>query len=247
MHMENKIHLSVVIPAYNEEKRIAVTLLDTDRYLSQQKYEYEIIVVSDGSKDNTANVATKTGELIKNLRVIDNKENHGKGYVTRQGMLEAKGEYRLFMDADNSTKIDHLDLFWPEFKNNNDVVIGSIEVKGAKIEEKAAWYRRFLGRVSKYIIRFVAGIWEIKDSQRGFKCFNQQSAEAIFPKQTLTRWGFDFEILALAKRMKFKIKEVAVDWHNPGESKVKLSSYIKTFIELLKIKYNFITNKYKIN
>ncbi len=245
--MDNKIHLSVILPSYNEEKRIASTLLDIDRYLSRQNYDYEIIVISDGSKDKTVSVATKTGELIKNLRVIDNKENRGKGYVTKQVMLEAKGEYRLFMDADNSTKIDHLDSFWPEFNNGNDIVIGSIEVKGAKIEEKSAWYRRLLGRISKYIIRIIAGLWEIKDSQRGFKCFNQKSAEAIFPKQTLTRWGFDFEILALAKKMRFQIKEMPVDWHNPSESRVKLSSYFKTFIELLKIKYNFSTNKYKIN
>lgn len=239
-----KIHLSVIIPAYNEAKRIALTLLDVDRYLSTQDYLYEIIVVSDGSKDNTAEIVEKTKQLVKNLRLIDNKENHGKGYVTRQGMLEAKGKYRLFMDADNSTKIDHLDLFWPEMKSN-DIVIGSIEIKGAKIEEDAAWYRRLLGKFSKYIIRIVAGIWEIKDSQRGFKLFNKKSAEAVFAKQTLNRWGFDFEVLALAKKMGFKIKEVAIDWHNPGESKVTLKSYIRTFIELLKIKYNFITDKYK--
>lgn len=244
--MNTKPYLSVVIPAYNEEKRIVTTLLDVDRYLSKQEYEYEIIVISDGSKDNTAGVTEKTKELIKNLILIDNKENHGKGYVTKQAMLEARGEYRLFMDADNSTKIDHLDLFWPEVKIN-DIVIGSIEVKGAKVHESAQWYRRWLGRIAKYIIRFVAGLWEIKDTQRGFKFFNEKSVLAIFPKQTLSRWGFDFEILALAKKMGFKIKEVAVDWYNPGESKVSISSYVKTFIELLKIKYNFITNKYKIN
>jgi len=101
--MENKIHLSVVIPAYNEEKRISTTLLDIDRYLSKQIYTYEILVVSDGSKDNTAGVVKKMQELVKNLRLIDNKENHGKGWVTKQGILEAQGEYRLFMDADNST------------------------------------------------------------------------------------------------------------------------------------------------
>jgi len=245
--MENKIHLSVVIPAYNEEKRISTTLLDIDRYLSKQIYTYEILVVSDGSKDNTAGVVKKMQELVKNLRLIDNKENHGKGWVTKQGILEAQGEYRLFMDADNSTKVDHLDLFWPEFKHGYDIVIGSIEVKGAKIEEKSAWYRRWLGKISKYIIRLVAGLWEIHDTQRGFKCFTRKVAELIFPKQTLMRWGFDFEILALAKRMGFRIKEVAVDWHNPEETRVKLSSYVRTFIELLKIKWNFITDKYKLN
>lgn len=242
--MDNKIHLSVVIPAYNEEKRISATLLDIDKYLSVQKYSYEIIVVSDGSKDGTSGVVENLKKLIKNLRLIDNKENHGKGHVVRQGMLEARGEYRLFADADNSTTISHIEKFWPFFKEGFDVVIGSIEVEGAKIEENAAWYRRFLGAFSKYIIRIVAGIWEIHDSQRGFKCFSKNSAEKVFNKQTIMRWGFDIEVLALAKRMGFKIKEVAVDWHNPGESKVGLSAYIKTFIELIKIKMNFITDKY---
>jgi len=239
-------YLSVIIPAYNEEKRISTTLLDIDKYLSKQNYDYEIIVVSDGSKDNTVSVVRNLQTKIRNLRLIDNKENHGKGYVVKQGMLEAGGEYRLFMDADNSTTIDHLDKFWPLFKQGYDVIIGSIELKGAKIEEKAAWYRRWLGRISKYIIRVVAGLWKIHDSQRGFKLFTAKAAEAIFSKQTIMRWGFDIEILVLAKKMGFKIKEVPVNWSNPGESKVTLTSYIKTFQELLKIRRNLITNKYKI-
>ncbi|MCG2695985.1 MAG: glycosyltransferase family 2 protein [Candidatus Portnoybacteria bacterium] len=244
--MENKIHLSVVIPAYNEEKRIATTLLDIDKYLSEQKYDYEIIVISDGSKDNTAQVVNKMGELIRNLRLIDNKENHGKGWVVKQAMLEAKGKYRLFMDADNSTPIDHLDGFWPYIKKDYDIVIGSIEVKGAKIKETAAWYRRLLGRLAKYIIRIVTGLWEIHDSQRGFKLFTDKAVDQIFLKQTLNRWGFDFEILSLAKKMGFKTKELPVDWNNPPGA-VTLMSYLKTFWELLKIKWNFLTDKYKIN
>lgn len=243
--MNEKIHLSVIIPAYNEAKNISSTLLDIDKYLSKQKYSYEILVVSDGSPDNTAQVVKKTQELVKNLQIIDNKENHGKGYVVKQGMLLARGEYRLFMDADNSTTIDHLDKFWPEFEKGSDIVIGSIEVKGAKIEETAAWYRRWLGRIAKYIIRFVAGLWEIHDTQRGFKLFTEKVVKEIFPKQTLMRWGFDFEILALAKKLGFKIKEVAVEWKNPP-GRVTLMSYFKTFWELLKIKYNFLTDKYKL-
>lgn len=244
--MENKIHLSIVIPAYNEEKRIATTLLDIDKYLSEQNYSYEIIVAADGSKDNTTQVVNKMGELIKNLRLINNKDNHGKGWVVKQAMLEAKGEYRLFMDADNSTPIDHLDGFWPYIKKDYDIVIGSIEMKGAKIKETAAWYRRLLGRFAKYIIRIVTGLWEIHDSQRGFKLFTADAAEKIFPKQTLNRWGFDFEILALAKKIGFKTKELPVNWNNPPGA-VTLMSYLKTFWELLKIKWNFLTDKYKIN
>ena len=238
----DKIYLSVVIPAYNEAKRISETLLDVDKYLSKQKYSYEILVVSDGSTDDTAQKAKKTQQLVKNLKIIDNKQNCGKGCVVKQGMLEARGKYRLFMDADNSTTIDHLDKFWPETKKY-DIVIGSIEIKGAKIEETAAWYRRWLGKVAKYIIRIIAGLWKIKDTQRGFKLFSEKSVKKIFPKQTLMRWGFDFEILVLAKKFSFKVKEVAVVWKNPP-GRVTLSSYFKTFGELLKIKLNLIRGKY---
>ena len=243
--MSSKPYLSVIIPAYNEEKRIAATIFDVGRYLSQQNYSYEIIVVSDGSTDGTVEIVESLKSQIENLKLIDNQQNHGKGYVVKQGMLEAKGDYRLFMDADNSTTIDHLEKFWPEINSGFDIVIGSIEIKGAKIQETAAWYRRFLGKIAKYIIRIVAGLWQIHDTQRGFKLFIEKAVKEIFPKQTLMRWGFDFEILALAKKLGFKIKEVPVDWKNPGESKVKLSSYIRTFGELMKIKWNFITNKYK--
>lgn len=237
-----KIHLSVIIPAYNEADKISATLLDIDKYLSKQKYSYEILVVSDGSTDNTAQVVKKMQELVKNLKIIDNEKNHGKGYVVKQAMLEARGKYRLFMDADNSTTIDHLDKFWPEIKKH-DIVIGSIEIKGAKIKETAACYRRWLGKIAKYIIRIITGLWEIKDTQRGFKLFSEKSVKKIFPKQTLVRWGFDFEILVIAKKFGFKIKEVPVVWENPP-GKVTLSSYFKTFWELLKIKYNLIIHKY---
>jgi len=247
-----KPYLSVIIPAYNEEKRISFTLLDIDKYLSKENYDYEIIVVSDGSADKTVEKVKELQRKIKNLRVIGNKKNHGKGYVVKQGMLEAKGNYRLFMDADNSTTIDHLDKFLPftsprlAGQERYDVVIGSIEIKGSKVHEGAAWYRRLLGKYSKYIIRIISGLWKIHDTQRGFKLFTAEAAEKIFPKQTIMRWGFDIEILVIAKKMKFKIKELPVDWKNPGESKVSLMSYVKTFQELLKIKRNLITNRYKL-
>ena len=239
------IYLSIVIPAYNEGKKISATLSSMNEYLRKQDFSYEILVVDDGSTDNTADVVKKLEKKIVGLRLVANKKNHGKGYVVRQGMLEANGQYRLFTDADNSTTLDHLDKFWPEIKNNYDIVIGSIEVAGSKIHEEAAWYRRFLGRVSKYIIRAIAGLWKIKDSQRGFKLFTDKAAKSIFPKQTIERWGFDIEVLVIAKKKKFKVKELPVNWSNPGESKVTLGDYVRTFQELLKIKYNLITGKYK--
>ena len=246
-----KLYLSVIIPAYNEEERISATLLDIDKYLSKENYDYEIIVISDGSIDKTVEVVKELQRKIKNLRVIDNKKNHGKGYVVKQGMLEAKGDYRLFMDADNSTTIDHLDKFLPFVsprlarQERYDIVIGSIEIKGAEIREEAAWYRRLLGKYSKYIIRIISGLWGIHDTQRGFKLFTDEAAEKIFPRQTIMRWGFDIEILVIARKIGFKIKELPVDWKNPGESKVSLISYVKTFQELLKIKWNLVSNRYK--
>jgi len=238
-----KIHLSVIVPAYNEAKRIKASLLDMDKYLSKQDYSYEILVVSDGSKDNTGEVVKNIG--LKNVRLIDNKKNHGKGYVTKQGMLEAKGDYRIYVDADNAISMDHIEKFWPH-TNNFDIIIGSIEVKGAKIQEHAGWHRRFLGKISKYLIRFIAGIWEIKDSQRAFKLFPAKVVKDVFPHQTLERWGFDFEILAISKKLGYKIKELPVEWINAEGSKVGLKAYFRTFIELFKIRWNFITNKYKL-
>lgn len=241
--MDN-IHLSIVVPAYNEQNRIGKSLKELDAYLSRQNYSYEILVINDGSKDKTAEVVSEAAKTVKNLRLIDNRENHGKGYVVRQGMLEARGEYRLFSDADSSVSIDQIEKFWPYFKEGYDVVIGSIEVEGAKVEEHAAWYRRFIGHWAKLLIRALA-IWEIRDTQRGFKCFTARAAESVFPKQTITRWGFDIEILVIAKKQGYKIKEVPVVWINPGESKVNLSAYINTFKELLQIKWNLIRGKYK--
>ena len=159
-------------------------------------------------------------------------------------MLEAKGDYRLFTDADNSTAIEQIEKFWPFIKEDYAVVIGSIEIKGAKITEHAQWYRRVLGHWSKYLIRFVAGLWSIRDTQRGFKLFTAKAAQDIFSKAKIDRFGFDIEILALAKKLGYKIKEIPVEWNNPGESKVSLKSYIATFKDLLVVRKNLWTRKY---
>lgn len=236
--------LSVIIPAYNEGERIKKTILSIERYLKKQDFDFEIIIVNDGSKDNTAELVVGMENTRAYLRLINNKINQGKGAVVKQGMLEAKGDYRLFMDADNSTKINNLDKFWEFFNQGYDIVIASIALKKAKIIEKTGWHRRMLGKWSKYLIQIIM-CWQIKDSQRGFKCFTEQAAEKIFSKQTIMRWGFDIEALALARLFNFKIKEVPVNWQNIGKSEVNLKSYIKTLGELFKIKWNLITHKYQ--
>ncbi|MDP2946410.1 MAG: dolichyl-phosphate beta-glucosyltransferase [Patescibacteria group bacterium] len=249
-------HLSVIIPAYNEEHRIKATLEAVFNYLSRQNYSWEAIVVSDGSSDKTVEM---TSEFISNkpeFSLIANTLNHGKGFVVRQGMLQAQGDFRLFTDADNSTSIEQIEKFWPYFSaqggftsggnGNYNIVIGSIEVPGAVINEQAQWYRRFLGRYSKYLIRIVAGLWGVHDTQRGFKCFNAKSARDIFSRTKIDRFGFDIEVLALAKKMGYKIKELPVVWNNPANSKVSLKSYFEVLKDLFKIRWYLWTNKYKL-
>lgn len=239
------MHLSVVIPAYNEERRISKTLLDIDKYLSKQKYSYEIIVVDDGSKDRTKFVVEKFQGVIKNLRLIANPQNRGKGYVVRQGMLEAKGDFRIFTDADNSTSVDQVERMWPHLERGFEVVIGSRDVKGAVIAVKQPWYRRvLLGNTFNLLVQMICGLWGIWDTQCGFKGFSKKATEDIFPKCKIDRWAFDPEILVIAKKMGYKIKEVPVTWLNDFESKVKLKSTIKMFLDILQIRLNLIRRKY---
>ncbi len=237
--------LSVIIPSYNEAKRLGDTLVLFDKYFSRQEYDYEILVINDGSKDGTAAVAKNFQDKVKNLRLIDNPQNHGKGWVVKQGMLEAQGQYRLFTDADNSTSIEQIEKFWPYMNEGYDVVIGSIEVTGAKIYEHAQWYRRMLGHFSKYLIRSIAGLWSIHDTQRGFKLFNAKAAQQIFSKARIDRFGFDIEILAIAKQLGYNIKELPVTWNNPSGSTVSLTSYVEVFKDLLRIRLYFWLGKYK--
>lgn len=242
--MEKEVFLSVVIPAYNEEHRLGTTLEAVDAYLKKQPFVYEVLVVSDGSHDRTGEIVRERARTMKGLTLIDNKENHGKGYVVRQGMLAAQGKFRLFMDSDHSVSIEYIETFLPHFSQGYDVVIASIEVAGATIEEHAAWYRRALGHWAKLLIRLLA-IWEIHDTQRGFKIFSAQAAKEVFPLQTLTRWGFDIEILVIAKKLGYRIKELPVVWTNSGESKVGISAYFTTLRDLFVVRKNMLFGKYR--
>jgi len=229
--------LSVIIPAYNEEKRLPKTLQSIYEYLRQQGYEYEIIVVSDGSKDKTAQVVEELKLQITNLKLIDRKKNRGKGYTVKEGMLNAQGDYRLFMDADNSTTIDQVEKMWPWFEKGYDIVIGSRDVKGAILDPPQPFYRRLVGEFFKYVRMIICDLWHLKDTQCGFKCFKKEVVETIFPKLRIERFAFDVEILLLAKMHGFKIKEIPVLWRNDPESKVKLKSAIKMGLDLFKIRW----------
>ncbi len=240
-------HLSVIIPAYNEENRIKGTIEAIYNYLSRQNYIWEVIVISDGSKDRTVEVVSEFISNKPEISLIANIRNHGKGYVVRQGMFQAQGDFRLFTDADNSTSIEQIEKFWPHLiEGGYDIVIGSIEIQGATIHERAQWYRRTLGKYSKYIIRIIAGLWDIYDTQRGFKCFTAKAAQNIFSLTKIDRFGFDIEALALAKKIGYKIKEVPVVWDNPSGSTVNLKSYFEVLKDLFKIRYYLWFNVYGV-
>jgi dolichyl-phosphate beta-glucosyltransferase len=242
--MPNNIHLSVIIPAYNEEKRLPKTLKEVGSYLSKQNYNYEIIVASDGSKDKTGDNVRSLMPQIKNLKLIDNKENHGKGFVTRQGILEAKGKFRVFMDADNSTSVDQVEKMWPLFEQGYDVLVGSRSIKGAILDPPQGFTRKLTGIAFRLLTDIFTGLWDIDDSQCGFKGFTAKASETIFPKCKIERFSFDAEILVIAKKLKYKIKEFPITWKNDSESKVSFKSMVKMGFDLVKISINIITRKY---
>lgn len=317
--------LTVVIPAYNEAERLPKTLEKVKDYLVKQSYEWEILVVNDGSTDETVQVIE---ELIKRwnlkavgspfafshpsqpttpaggdrhfaqgipsglrsdkFRLINNKENRGKGAVVKQGMLEAKGDWRLFMDADNSTDISEIEKLWKYTASSRqhlqttgssrpseaslptrsasaldhaprparvsledtdsfqtyEIVIGSRYLNKDSIKIKQPFMRRFVSRMGNILVRILLGIKSV-DTQCGFKLFSKKAAQDIFPLQTIDRWGFDMEILAIAIRKGYKIKEAAVDWYDAEGSQVKKSAALKTLKELWEIKINLIKRKYR--
>ena len=239
------MHLSVIIPAYNEEKRLPKTLGEIDKYLRGQNYDYEILVVNDGSKDKTVEVAQNLTSQIKNLKVTGYKKNQGKGYAVRFGMLEAKGDLRIFIDADNSTSINQIEKMWPYFKEGYDIVIGSRDVKGAVLNPPQPWLRHIiLGEGFKLYRKIIIDLWGIEDTQCGFKCFTKKTAEDIFPKCKIDRFAFDPEILITGKLSGYKIKEIPVYWKNDLESKVKFKSIIKMALDLIKIRLNLVRGIY---
>lgn len=240
-----EIYLSVIIPAYNEERRIGKTLREIDSYFKKQNYTYEILVVDDGSKDKTKEIVESLASEIKNLKCLGYGRNEGKGFAVRFGMLNAKGKFRLFSDADHSTPISEIEKFFPEFEKGADVVIASRELKESILEPPQGPWRRFVGEGFKILRKLVVGLWKIEDTQCGFKCFKEEVVEKVFPKCKINRFAFDPEILILVKKEGYKIKEVPVLWRNDPHSKVKFKSIFNMLLDLLKIRYNLLTKKYE--
>lgn len=248
--MEEQVYLSVIIPAYKEGERIGHNLLEIEKYLSGKDFSYEILVVIDGSPDNTANIVENYRNQIKNLKLINNPENHGKGYVVRQGLLEAKGKFRVFLDADGSTSINHLDKFLPEFENGYDVVIGSRDIEGSFIQVHQPKHREIMGNMGNWLIRIALGLWKYPDTQCGFKMLSDRAANEVASRMVVDRFGFDFELIILAEKLGFKVKQMPVRWLNEEGSTVGLTGkngFIQVLIDLFETKMRLISGKYNIN
>ena len=235
--------LSVVIPAFNEAQRLPSTLNKIFDYLKEFGLiaATEVIVVDDGSFDKTADLVRSRPE--QNLRLIRHGGNLGKGAAVRTGVRQARGEAVLFMDADYSTTLEELSKFWPKLKQGYDLVIGSRAIAGARVLVRQNLVKVWLGKAGNLAVRWWLGL-KIYDSQCGFKLFNQQAVK-LFNQQTVKGWGFDFEILYLAKKRGLKVLEVPVSWTNNRESRVTSWDYLKTLRDLLNTKVNDLTGQYE--
>lgn len=232
---QGDICLSVIIPAYNEELRLAESLPKVFEYLRRREYAWEVLVVDDGSSDRTSEVARELSRGYP-CRVLRNEPNRGKGYSIRRGMLEAHGRYRLFSDADQSTPIEEMEKFWPYLEQGYAVVIGSRALEGSRLEVRQKRYREMMGRVFNFLVRMLL-LRGIHDTQCGFKAFSAEAAQVVFHEQQLHGFSFDVELLMLASKRGFRIKEVPVRWINSPASKVSAwRDSTRMFWDLLKLK-----------
>lgn len=232
----NPPFLSIIIPAYNEESRLPSTIEQVFSFLQGQTYSTEVLVVENGSKDRTFEIATEFSKRYPNLYVFQEKQK-GKGNAVRHGMLEARGEYRFMCDADLSMPIAELNKFLPPVLNGVDIAIASREAKGA-VRHNEPYLRHLTGRVFNNLIRLLV-LPGLQDTQCGFKCFRAQVAENIFQYQTLTGWSFDVEILHVAQRNGYKIHEVPIHWYFSPDTKISiLKDSLHMFMDLLTIRRN---------
>jgi dolichyl-phosphate beta-glucosyltransferase len=250
MENQKKPIYSVVIPVYNEEPKkeeMLEHLTSIDKYFSDLGQSFEIIVVLDGPTDGTPELVKRYSENIRNMRIIDRKENRGKGFSVREGLLAANGQIRLFTDMDGATPINMLDRFIPKFQEGNDIVIGSRDLKNSQIKVHQPKWKEMLGDFGNLLIQAGTGLWGMKDTQCGFKAFTEKAVKDIIPRTTVERWGLDFELLMIGKRLGYKIAEVPVEWIDKGDSLVGLSGYVSTFGDLFHVKWNMIKGVYKLN
>jgi len=235
---------SIVIPAYNEGARLGATLERVLAYVSQQGEETEVIVVNDGSRDNTADIVRQFAASNPVLRLVENPANRGKGFSVRNGILHARARVVIFSDADLSSPIEELPKLLKPLKQGADIAIGSRWLQSDLQTQRQPLHRQLFGRIFNLLLRTTLGL-QFKDTQCGFKAFTAEAAQTIFPLQHIERWGFDPEILFLARKFGFKVREVPIAWGHSGGTRINpLVDGSRMFMEMLRIRWYDLTGKY---
>jgi len=236
---------SIVIPAYNESARLGATLEKILAHMHAHGWEAEVLVVNDGSSDETAAIVQSFAEKHPSVRLIQNPGNRGKGYSVRNGMLHATGTIILFSDADLSSPIEEADKLFAAIVAGADVAMGSRWLRAELQTQRQPLYRQLYGRIFNLALRLILGL-HYRDTQCGFKAFTSRAAHTVFPLQRIERWGFDPEILYLARKFGLKVEEVPVRWaHREGTRLNPLRDGIRMFGEMLKVRWYSFTGKYE--
>ncbi len=240
------LSLSIVIPAYNEERRLPQTLDKIREFIARHDFRFaEIVVVNDGSRDGTAGVAREAAARDERIRLLENPGNRGKGYAVRHGMREARGEWVLMTDADLSAPIDEFDKLALRVEAEAaDGAIGSRALDRSLIGVRQPAFREFSGKVFNLVMRMITGL-PYFDTQCGFKLFSRAAAECVAARQLSDGFGFDVEILFIARKHGFRILEVPVRWDNAEGTKVSLWSGVTAFADPLRVRWNWVKGLYR--
>ena len=240
------VRLSVVIPAFNEGERLDGTLARVFEYLSGRGGSFEVIVVDDGSTDGTVATARRAAERRRNLRVVLNGRNRGKGFSVRRGVEESRGEFILFSDADLSTPIEDIEkLFHALLEEGYDIAIGSRSLRGSDVRVRQPWYRELMGKTFNKVVRLFT-LRGFKDTQCGFKLFTGDAARDVFSQQRVERFSFDVEALYLARKGGYRIAEVPVTWYNSPRSRVSIvGDPVQMFLDVLRIRFYDLRGLYR--
>ncbi len=237
---------SIVIPAYNESERITATLEKVLAHVARERWQAEVIVVNDGSRDDTVKIVQQYMAQHPAVRLVENPGNRGKGYSVRNGMAAANGRLLLFTDADLSAPIWQAGKLFDQLRDGADLAIGSRWIERRLQTGKQPFFRQIASRVFNLLLRVVLGL-SFKDTQCGFKAFTREAAQAIFPLQRIERWGFDPEILYIARKLGLKTAEVPVQWAHDERSKISpVRDGLKMFSEMLRVRWYDLAGKYRV-
>jgi dolichyl-phosphate beta-glucosyltransferase len=236
---------SIIIPAYNESARIPATLRSVVDTIRARDWDAEVVVVNDGSRDNTAEVVREFARKYPEIRVLENPENRGKGFSVRHGVLDALGDVVLFTDADLSSPMDEAGDLFAAIANGADIAIGSRWLATSRQTHRQPLYRQFFGRCFNLLTRMVMNL-PFADTQCGFKAFTRSAAQTVFQLQTIERWGFDPEILFIALKRGYQITEVPVSWAHDARTRI---SYLRDGLQMLKelaiVRWNALIGRYR--